>query len=74
MGGILKQKRFVKADVIQQMRSLAADDEVTVLQDSQDQTSQSQETKRMTSITSSDDESTSERDGEISANESWLCG
>ena len=69
MGGILKQKRFVKADVIQQMRSLAADDEVTVLQDSQDQTSQSQETKRMTSITSSDDESTSQSGGEVAASE-----
>ena len=55
--------------LIQQMRSLAADDEVTVLQDSQDQTSQSQDTKRMTSITSSDDESTSHSGGEVAANE-----
>ena len=55
--------------LIQQMRSLAADDEVTVLQDSQDQTSQSHESKRMTSITSSDDESTSQSGGEVAANE-----
>ena len=51
------------------MRFLAANDEVTVLQDSQDQTSQSQETKRMTSITSSDKESTSHSGGEVAANE-----
>ena len=55
--------------LIQQMRSLAADNEVTVLQDSQDQTSWSQETKRITSITSSDDESTSQSGGEVAANE-----
>ena len=55
--------------LIQQMRSLAANDEVTVLQDSQNQTSQSQETKRMTSITSSDKESTSQSGGEVAANE-----
>ena len=55
--------------LIQQMRSLAADDEVTVLQDSQDQTSQSQDARRITSITSSDDESTSQSSGEVAANE-----
>ena len=56
--------------LIQQIRSLAAADEVTVVQDSQDQTVQSTQNKKDHSYNfKSDDESTSESDVAIEAND-----
>ena len=63
-------KDLYKQMLIQQMRSLAADDEVTVVQDSQDQMAQSTRNKKDDFYDfKSDDESTSESGVEIEAND-----
>ena len=63
------KKSLYKQMLIQEMRSLAADNEVTVVQDSQDQTAQSTRNKKEDFYDfKSDDQSTSESGVEIEAN------